>query len=164
MILVTGFTTLERYYYFETEDQKNRALLAILTKAHKKFFAKDEITVDDRKIRYAFVTEDWEMAKLDDDVVKALPESMKKKIALNKNRYNHMMLHEERRVEVLKTLRQMMDMDIEEAVTLKMKDENGKNRPAVQVVADFLNGLVKERTNDGYTNDELFEIRKTEKY
>ena len=45
-----------------------------------------------------------------------------------------------------------------------MKDENGKNRPAVQVVADFLNALVKERTNDGYSNDEMFEIRKTEKY
>lgn len=60
-----------------------------------------------------------------------------------------MMAREERRVEVLETLRRMMKMDVEDAVDLKMKDENGKNRPAVQVVEDFLNALVKERTNDG---------------
>lgn len=164
MIFVTEFNNKERYYYFETKEQKSRALLAILTKAHKEFFAKDELTVDMNQIRYRFVKEDWEMATLDDAVVATLPETMQKKVLANKNRYNFAFEAENRRVSAIFALRNMMAMPVEEAIALTVKDNNGKNAPAIQVIADELNEIVKERTNDGYRNGQIFEIRKTEKY
>lgn len=164
MIFVTDFNSKERYYYFETVEQKHRALLAILTKAHKKFFAKDEMVVDTSRLRYRFITEDWEMANLDDAVVEALPEIMKKRALANKNRYNFALAEEERRVAAITTLRNMMAMPVDEALALTMKDKNGKKKPAIEVVADELNEIVKERTNDGYSNEQIFELRQTEKY
>lgn len=164
MIFVTEFNDTERYYYFETQEQKSRALLAILTKAHKEFFAKDKTVVDTSRLRYRFVQEDWDMATLDDAVVETLPESMKKKVMANKNRYNFALAEEERRVAALFALRNMMAMPVEEAIALTVKVDNGKKAPAIQVIADALNEIVKERTNDGYRNGQIFEIRKTQKF
>ena len=58
----------------------------------------------------------------------------------------------------------MMAMPVDEALALTMADKNGKKKPAVEVVADVLNEIVKEWTNDGYSNEQIFELRQTEKY
>lgn len=163
MLLVTDYhNEAEKFYYVEP-GKVNEAYLAVLTRGWKKFFRKWDTTVDPQALRYHFVQEDWEMATMDQDVFDRLPETMKKNAGKNRIRYTNGMKKLERKVEMVKAAKTLVEAPKADAVKMTITVD-GKKRPLVIVVAEELNEFLKEATNDGYTATELFEVRKTEKF
>jgi hypothetical protein len=162
MLLVTDYNYEAEKFYYAAKGQENEAYLAVLKKAWKKFFAKWPTTADPQALRYHFVQEDWDMATLDDALVAALPETMKKKVEQNRLRYRNGLARLERKAEMVRAAKALVEAPKDEALKMTIKVD-GKNRPLAQVVAEELNKFLQEATNDGYNATELFTIQKTEK-
>lgn len=163
MLLVTDYNNEAEKFYYAAKGQENEAYLAVLKKAWKKFFSKWDTVADPQAIRYHFIQEDWDMATLDDAVVATLPETMKKKVEQNRLRYRNNIAHLERKAEMVRAAKALVEAPKDEALKMTIKVD-GKTRPLVQLVAEELNKFLQDASNDGYTCTELFTIQKTEKF
>lgn len=163
MLLVTDYRYEGQKFYYAAKGQENEAYLAVLKKAWKKFFAKWDTIADPAAIRYHFVQEDWDMATLDDAVVAALPETMKKKVEQNKLRYRNGLAQLERKAAAVRNAKVLVEAPKDEALAMTTKVD-GKTRPLAQVVAEELNEFLQDATNDGYDHTDLFKVKKTENF
>lgn len=142
MLLTTQYKNgTVRYYSYETEYQKTKALLAIMKNGWKYFPTSISLDVNRESVRHHFTAAEWEMAILKDMVYEALPPMMKAKVATVKTTFSALMEEQTNQAKTINAARRIVQASKEDALKMKTKVK-GELKPSILVVAAELDELL----------------------